>query len=470
MTTITRNPNDGTLLIDGTATALRGGTYDIFFAPRSSAKALAFQGTQDPIVIRYGDNMPCQKPANKATRVHFVPWKEPANGDGFKEFFDAMEAARCNFVRVFLSLATRREGNELLNMVPYVAGFAPNGRITYDVRGAVTGGRWNDAYFERLTAFVKKADEKRVVVQLSLFNYFDIVPDDRDFKASFTQFVGSPWNALNCLNRQWGAEHLIQIADGNPQGQFTGTRRAGDKLWDVQYAFVGRVMQAVSAHSNVVLEVMNEPRPVGTRENIMSLAEFDSAVTGMIVAHRTSLKSHALISVNATYRLDHSNPVGRSDMEMWSGRGDLPHFDEVDIVSYHGLTAQPPVELDTCGGARYKFQRVDRGAVRERATLHDEHLRTKALVYSTDAVTADPFTHEYPGELLMRTRDGQIICGPGANATQAEELTKTHVAQWARKCLELNAGALKGKYHFQNQSTFDAAVLKTGQAATELGL
>lgn len=469
MTTITRNHNDGTLLIDGTAAALRGGAYDIFFAPRSSGKALALKGTQDPVVVRYGDNMPCQKPADKSKRVHVVSWKEPANGDGFKEFFDAMETARCNFVRVFLSLATRRDGNQLLNMVPYVSGFAPNGRITYDVRGSLAG-RWNDAYFERLTAFVKKADEKGVVVQLSLFNYFDLVPDERDFKASFTQFVGSPWNALNCLNRQWGAEHLIQIADGNPQGQFTSAHRTGDKLWDVQNAFVGRVMQSVSAHANVVIEVMNEPRPVATRENIMSLAEFDSSVVGMIVAHRTSLKSHALISVNATYRLDHSNPVGRSDMEMWSDRGDLPHFEEVDIVSYHGLTARTLIGLDACGVAGYKFQRVDRAAVRERATLHDERLRTKSLLYSTDAVTADPFTHEYPGDLQMRTRDGQINCGPGANATQAEELTKTHVGHWARKCLELNAGALKGKYHFQNQSTFDAAMLKTGQAATELGL
>lgn len=155
---------------------------------------------------------------------------------------------------------------------------------------------------------------------------------------------------------------------------------------------------------------------------------------------------------------------------MCSDRGDLPHFDEVDIVSYHGLTARPPVELNACGVANYKFQRVDREAVRERATLHDEHLRTKALLYSTDAVTADPFTHEYPGDLQMRTCDGQINCSPGANATQTEELTKTHVAHWARKCLESNAGALKGKYHFQNQSTFDAALLKTGQAATEVGL
>lgn len=135
--------------------------------------------------------MPCRKPADKATRAHVISWKGPADGNGFKESFDAMEATRCNFVRVFLSLATRREGNELLNMVPYVTGFAPNGRITYDVCGAV-GGSWNDAYFDRLTAFVKNADEKGVVVQLSLFNYFDIVPDDRDFKESFTQFVGSP--------------------------------------------------------------------------------------------------------------------------------------------------------------------------------------------------------------------------------------------------------------------------------------
>ncbi|HEV7891712.1 MAG TPA: hypothetical protein VGP08_13810 [Pyrinomonadaceae bacterium] len=98
-------------------------------------------------------------------------------------------------------------------------------------------------------------------------------------------------------------------------------------------------------------------------------------------------------------------------------------------------------------------------------------LRDKALVYSTDAVLSEPFKHVYPKDPLeMRLRDGQIICKPSAGADTGEELTQTYVKHWAFKCLKKNTGRLKGKFHFQNHSSFEAGIAKVGEAAADAGL
>ena len=211
MTKITRNSADGALFIEGAPgspqrarAVLRGGNYDLFFAPKSCPKALALAGTTDPIIRSYGENRrPCQPRADMAQRAHFVSWAEGMNT--FDKFFMAMGNSRCNFVRVYLSLATRRNRAGLLNMVPYNNALVGD-RVKYDVRGAVEGA-WNDTYFDRLTAFVDKADREGVVVQLSLFNYFDIAPDTNATHTSdFSQFAASPWNAANCMNGVWGGQ------------------------------------------------------------------------------------------------------------------------------------------------------------------------------------------------------------------------------------------------------------------------
>src|SRR5947209_7028589 len=166
MTTITRDQDKGIILLNGSPAVLRGGAYDLFYNPKNSTKALAYKGTEDPVHVQYpkGQN-PCQTPDNQNILVDLAPWHEGANS--FVEFFSSMQAFHCNFLRVFLSGGTVRQGNALVSMSPFNSQLsAAENKFRYDVYGAVTNGVWNNAYFERLKAFVAAADTAGVVVQL----------------------------------------------------------------------------------------------------------------------------------------------------------------------------------------------------------------------------------------------------------------------------------------------------------------
>lgn len=478
MTTITRDIR-GILSIDGTPTVLRGGGYDLFFNPGASIKALAAKNTEDPIHVEYalGKN-PCQTNFNIA--VEYAPWHEGTNS--FVEFFSAMQAQHCNLVRVFLSGGAIKHGNTMVSMSPFKSQLVGN-KIMFDVRGAALSGNWNTAYFDRLTAFVAAADTAGVVVQLSLFNYFDLGDDNpNDPNATLQQWSISPWNSGNCLNGgAWAEQHLVPVSLTSPQPIDPRTTKEPDRqryftnpeneLRAVQQEFIGRVMRAISGHQNVVLELMNEPHGANTLDRLANVAEFDAAMTKLIILFRRNLNVQALISVNATPLFD---PTGvKLDMEIWHDRNDLPNFLEVDIVSYHGLTAMPNNNaFKACGSINnVSVERVDGGAINDRATQHAKFLHEKALLYSTDAVKSLPFIHFYgtAPKFEMRLRDGQIICAPESGSLEVQ-LLRTYVYHWAMKCFAGDVGTAKGRFHFHNQSSFKAGLGKLLLAARDSGV
>lgn len=456
-TTITRNRTNGILSLNGTPTALRGCAYDLFYDPKNSTQTLAYANSTDPVKIQYptGCN-PCQNDFN--VQAHYVAWPEGANA--FPEFFSAMQAYHCNFVRVFLSGGAIRRAGTLVSMTPFNTTLVGN-RFMYDVRGAALGGNWNAAYFDRLTAFVAAADAAGVVVQLSLFNYYDMADDSGDPAAPVSQWTVSPWNATNCLNGgTWAAQHLIpsNLNFGDRQRFFVTPT---NELRAVQQEYIGRVIQSIGQHKNVVLELMNEPHAT---TDLGALAEFDSYMTKLIILYRRNLGVQALLSINAT-------PLGgMTDLQIWKRNG-LPNFAEPDIVSYHGLTMLPPnTDFSACGKTHVSAERVDSAAIDLRAKEHARDTPDKALLYSTDAVKSGAFRHVYNNNAFeMTLRDGQIICEP-ENASLEAELLRTYVYHWAKKCLGYDLGMGKGRYHFHNHSTFRLGALAAGKAATELNL
>lgn len=474
-TIITRNRTTGVLSINNSPAALRGGAYDLFYNPKQSIEVLAYLDTQTPIRPRYevGRN-PCQTESvtDPTPEVEFVSWDEGNNS--FEDFFLAMTTMRCNFVRVFLAGGAIRQGNTLATMTPFNHRLV-NNRFMYDVRGAVLGN-WNADYFNRLSAFVAAADTAGVVVQLSLFNYFDINDDDGNPASPALQWTASPWNAANCIDAAWGEQHLVPSSLTSPQPIDPRTSKAPQRhryfvrpqneLRAVQQEFIGRVIKSIGTHKNVVLELMNEPHGTTTLTELGNVAEFDSYMTKLIINYRRSLSVQALISVNATPH------AGKTDLELWKNSTTLANFAEPDIVSYHGLTMLPNNEdYSACGSAaKVSVERVDSGAIALRAAEHARVSPDKALLYSTDAVLGRPFIHVYNNRAInMRLRDGQIICGPENDGLEAQ-LLRTNVYHWAKKCLAQNAGAAKGRYHFHNHSPFRLGVRAVGNAATELGL
>lgn len=450
ITSITRNRAQGKLLLNGAPATLRGGNYSLFLTPGVVEEAVVRQGTQDPLLVMYRGTDPVQSPENKAIPAAYATWAEA--GNSFPEFFAAMQANRCNFVRLFLtggSIAGR-------TLQPFNATVV-GGRIKYDVRGAVLNGRWNEAFFTRLRAFVAAASAAGVVVQLSLFNYFDLVNDGNGPVKSWSL---TPWRAANSLDAAWGSTHLVPELPGQDRQRFFITPGAGSGLRAVQQELIGRTIKALAGLENVILEVMNEPH---FTTDINRVVEFDAYMTGLIARYRGTLGARALISINASY----VNLQGPSDVDAWRTSG-RPNFGDVDLVSYHGLTGFRNVFATLQDGTQVSAPRVDEASIRERAALHFGTHPDKPLMFSTDAVRIDRFEHTYNGgQVAMQVRDGQIIVTLGLNTDPEprSELLHTRVLHWASRCLAL-ARERPGQVHFHNHSTFRQSLAQIGQAAS----
>src|SRR5436190_505464 len=429
-----------------------------------------------PLITSYAKGAkPCQKPANKALNARLDPWSELSGA--FDDLLNTMRADHCNFVRVFLyDKLLFKPDHTPMSILPF-NGQVIGSKYMYDVRGAALNGRWNNVYFDRLRSFVAAADAAGVIVQLSLFNYDDLVPDT--WNQSF-------WNASNSLDAAWAATHLIpgdRDAKGRQEMFVTSIDTATLKPFEiraVQQEFIGRVMQAISGHQNVVLEIMNEPHMVFEESDLSLVAEFDSYMTKLIVLYRNHLNVPALISVNATFappaRPD-GLPTHTSDLVTWKTEK-RPYFNEVDIVSYHGVSALGyDMAHDGCPDADGNIQKVlhaarlDSKSIDDRANIHAESLSDKALLYSSDAVFVGQFHHAYANTPGMEVRDGQIIVIPKDDSLD-QQLLCTYVYDWATKCLSGNAesSAAKGRYHFHNHSSYEQGLYHAGRAATDLRL
>lgn len=471
MTTISRDRATGKLLLNGTPTILRGGAYDLFFDPGRSPEAIvkAGTGTVHNVVYPRGQN-PCQTSADKQTVAELATWSEA--GGAFGEFFAAMKQHRCNFLRVFLHGATLLRGGKPVTLTPFVRLPTTDGSTKYDVRGAVVDGNWNVAYFNRLRAFAAAADAAGVVVQLSLFNYYDLVPQG---SGSVKTWSHSAYNAANCPNPVWAANHLIPNATSGADRQrlFVTPQNS---LRVVQEKVIARTMEAVAGLGNVVLEPMNEPHGIHTAADLARVAEFSSAMTGFILKHRQRLGSHALVSVNASFDFPaDGTPPGESDVQVWQRQG-LPHHGEVDVVSYHGMTAMGwNGSYAGCSG-NVRAPRVDAGAVQVRYQRHRQAHPDKALVYCTDAVFILQFGHVYNEDandgretLDMQVRDGQVL-PQQKDDTLPEQLLRGRVINWAARCFAQGDGAETGRAHFQNHSTFRRQLEQIGRAAANIGV
>jgi hypothetical protein len=456
MTSITRNRAQGKLLLNGTPATLRGGNYSLFLAPGAVEEALVRAAaadnttTADNITPVYRGVHPIQSTANRAIPAAWEFWAEA--GNSFTEFLAAMQANRCNLVRLFLqggSIAGR-------TLHPFNSTVV-DGRIKYDVRGAVLGGRWNEAFFTRLRAFVAAADAAGVVVQLSLFNYYDL-EDDRG--STVKSWSLTPWRAANSLDAAWASTHLVPELIERERHRFFITPTAGHGLRAVQQELMGRTIRALAGLDNVILEVMNEPRGA----DVNQLVEFDSYMTGLIARYRATLGSRALISINAS-----TNVGARTDVDVWKTSG-RPNFAEVDLVSYHGLTGFPAVPEDLGDNTSVNAPQVDQAAITRRAGLHFGAHPDKPLMFSTDAVFIRRFTHTYNGEALaMDVRDGQILVTPEPDPDVTAERLHTRVVHWASRCLAL-ARQRPGQVHFHNHSTFRASLAQINQASSTFPL
>ena len=142
--------------------------------------------------------------------------------------------------------------------------------------GAVDGGnrfdlgRWNDAYFDRLKAFVSAASARGIVVEYVLF---------------CPLYEENLW-ALNPMNAQNNVNGVGNI----PRDQvYTGKHR---NLQEKQEAFVRKAVRELNAFDNLYFEICNEPYFGGVT------LDWQARIASVIVATEKSLPNKHLIAQN----------------------------------------------------------------------------------------------------------------------------------------------------------------------------
>lgn len=144
--------------------------------------------------------------------------------------------------------------------------------------------RWNDAYFERLKAFVAAASERGIVVEFTLFcpfyeeNLWDV----------------NPMNARNNVNG---------IGSIPRNEAYTGRHRT---LQDVQEAFVRKVVRELNGFDNVYFEICNEPYFGGVT------LDWQARIAAVIAETEGALPRRHLLAqniANEKARIERPNPA-----------------------------------------------------------------------------------------------------------------------------------------------------------------
>ena len=464
---LTRNAS-GTILSNGTPIILRGGHYHIFKDDDQPERALVRAPSENlpglPLRVVYNNAEPCQvdNPRLVVEKKYWTP--EPWS------IFSYMNQFGSNFLRLWLMNGTLvgNVGGELkpLDLTPFV-GKLVGGKWKWQVYDAVVNNVWNNQYFRKLNAFVTAAENAGIVVQISLFNYADMTRrfDGGDYRA----WCRSPWNPTLSEHPtslpNWANENLVNAGGSfacadDPNNPAENARQSffvapTNNLRKVQQALVTKTVQTLAARTNVIYEIMNEPRGTA-RQN----AKFYSAVTSWILSAAGTKRP--LISVNAT------KPKGTElfDVDDWHDNPSIPHYDKIDAISYHGLTGYPESTQSVCERSA-SLPPVDLRSVQTRFNAHRSKHGGKSLIYCTDAARtgihklkdADGNEHE------LQMRDGQIFTNyPNVNSDPPEVQRKmSDLQNWAFWCFSVSV-AYPGKVHFQNHSLYQLAYNRIKEA------
>jgi hypothetical protein len=206
----------------------------------------------------------------------------------YLRYLNEVRACGLNFVRIFSGAYRETPGsfNIANNTLTPAAGrfITPWARST--VAGASDGGnkfdlsQWDAAYFQRLRDLVREAETRGIVVELTLFSSF--------YNAAL--WAASPMNAANHIN-------------GVGAGTLSTVHQPDSDLLPYQKALARKCAEELRDHSNVFIEIINEPYFTGVPETWQSL------ITDEIVAAEASFPQRHLIAWNtANYEGVISNP------------------------------------------------------------------------------------------------------------------------------------------------------------------
>lgn len=175
---------------------------------------------------------------------------DPPPAFDFTEYLDFLEQHQHNFIRLWRAEPTRSVWKE--NPARYYAphpwrrtgpGNALDGKPQFDL------SQFNDAYFDRLRARVVAAGERGIYVSIMLFEGWDLY---------YSSWDGHPFNGLN------NVQGINGDADGDGKG-LEIQMLSVPAVTMIQEAYVRKVIDTVNDLDNVLYEISNESRLLGSK-------------------------------------------------------------------------------------------------------------------------------------------------------------------------------------------------------------
>lgn len=158
----------------------------------------------------------------------------------YVKYLQTLKNDGLNYTRIFTGPYSEI-GADLFGIKNNTMNPAPGRWITAWIRDSITGkydlSKWNEAYFQRLKAFVDQAGKNGVVVEVTFFTSY----------YGDHQWSNSPFNPKNNING------IDSIAFKN-----VNTTENVD-LMAFQEKYVRRVVQELNQYGNIIFEIQNEP-------------------------------------------------------------------------------------------------------------------------------------------------------------------------------------------------------------------
>lgn len=474
MMNLTRDASTGRILSNNTPIVLRGGHYYIFKHGDQPARCLTRTPlpppSQIPLPFRVEYTIP-------PCKLYDFPVEELKwDPEPWTMFFDHVKSMKCNFLRLWLTNGTEVKGTGLeaepVELTPFTGRFVGGVWKWQVFKPVTTNTGWNDEYFRKLNRFVTLAEAAGIAVQISLFNYSDLqheLDKDRPLNDKLRTWCRSFWNPALSENPPadsgWGNKHLVRVAgdytacDAIPNSDAEKARQAffikpDNSLPLVQQALVKKTLATLKGRTNVIYEIMNEPR--NTTHPL--LTAFNTKVVGWIMDATKDWTHKPLISVNASLSVG-----GVFDVDYWR---DHPNeqYKRIDAISYHGLTGYPSIPNRTvCCLTGQNIPPVNPESIQARYETHfpldatKPGHKSKSLIYCTDAVYVKALRHTYKDAAgvgyELEVRDGQFFTRyPNvSNFAPYDKRLKSDLQNWAFWCFSSGAKT-PGTAHFQNHS------------------
>jgi hypothetical protein len=181
--------------------------------------------------------------------VDIGPSDPPAPFD-FRHYLDLLEMYHHNFFRLWTwqHFSSTWDSTHFITPNPWKRtgpGIALDGKPKFDLT------KFNQEYFDRLRSRVKAAGDRGIYASVMLFEGWGLQFNPDPWK-------GHPFNAANNINS----------INGDPNGSGKGIElnmwEPPNGVWEVQKAYLRKVIDTVNDLDNVLFEVVNEAGPYST--------------------------------------------------------------------------------------------------------------------------------------------------------------------------------------------------------------